>query len=146
MEDSDAFLKLLKKDRRFTLETYRFINEALEYAQELGMGKAAATENPDGAASSPRNVANHVTGQELSRAAKDWAVLQYGFMAKTVLAKLGLRKTRDFGDAVYNMIDVGLMSKTPEDSVEDFDDVFDLGAELDRAFSFQYENKRRGRK
>ncbi len=146
MEDSDAFLKLLKKDRRFTLETYRFINEALEYAQELGMGKAAATENPDGAASSPRKVANHVTGQELSRAAKDWAVLQYGFMAKTVLAKLGLRKTRDFGDAVYNMIDVGLMSKTPEDSVEDFDDVFDLGAELDRAFSFQYENKRRGRK
>jgi uncharacterized repeat protein (TIGR04138 family) len=145
MEDSDAFLKLLKKDRRFTLETYRFVNEALEYAQSLGMGKAAATENPDGAPSTD-DVANHVTGQDLSRAAKDWAVLQYGFMAKTVLAKLGLRKTRDFGDAVYNMIEVGLMSKTPEDSVEDFDDVFDLGAELDRAFSFQYENKRRGRK
>jgi uncharacterized repeat protein (TIGR04138 family) len=145
MEDSDAFLKLLKKDRRFTLETYRFVNEALEYAQELGMGIAAATENPNGAPSAD-DVANHVTGQDLSRAAKDWAVLQYGFMAKTVLAKLGLRKTRDFGDAVYNMIEVGLMSKTPEDSVEDFDDVFDLGAELDRAFAFQYENKRRGRK
>ena len=145
MEDSDAFLKLLKKDRRFTLETYRFVNEALEYAQELGMGKEAATENRDGAPSTD-DVANHVTGQDLSRAAKDWAVLQYGFMAKTVLAKLGLRRTRDFGDAVYNMIEVGLMSKTPEDSVEDFDDVFDLGAELDRAFAFQYENKRRGRK
>ena len=145
MEDSDAFLKLLKKDRRFTLETYRFVNEALEYAQELGMGRAAATENPNGAPSQD-DVANHVTGQDLSRAAKDWAVLQYGFMAKTVLAKLGLRRTRDFGDAVYNMIEVGLMSKTPEDSVEDFDDVFDLGAELDRAFAFQYENKRRGRK
>lgn len=144
MEDSDAFLKLLKKDRRFTLETYRFVNEALEYAQELGMGKAAATENPNGAPS-PDDVANHVTGQDLSRAAKDWAVLQYGLMAKTVLAKLGIRKTRDIGDAVYNMIEVGLMSKTPEDSVEDFDDVFDLGAELDRAFAFQYE-KRRGRK
>jgi len=145
MENSDAFLRLLRKDRRFTLETYRFVNEALEYAQDLGMGKAAATENPNGAPS-PDDVANHVTGQDLSRAAKDWAVLQYGLMAKTVLAKLGLRKTRDFGDAVYNMIEVGLMSKTPEDSVEDFDDVFDLGAELDRAFSFQYENKRRGRK
>ncbi len=145
MENSDAFLRLLKKDRRFTLETYRFVNEALEYAQELGMGKAAATENSNGAPSSD-DVANHVTGQDLSRAAKDWAVLQYGLMAKTVLAKLGLRKTRDFGDAVYNMIEVGLMSKTPEDSVEDFDDVFDLGAELDRAFAFQYENKRRGRK
>ncbi|MBQ7813160.1 MAG: hypothetical protein IJ387_01535 [Thermoguttaceae bacterium] len=145
MENSDAFLRLLRKDRRFTLETYRFVNEALEYAQELGMGKEAATENSNGAPS-PDDVANHVTGQDLSRAAKDWAVLQYGLMAKTVLAKLGLRKTRDFGDAVYNMIEVGLMSKTPEDSVEDFDDVFDLGAELDRAFSFQYENKRRGRK
>ena len=145
MEDSDAFLRLLKKDRRFTLETYRFVNEALEYAQELGMGKAAATENPNGA-SSPDDVANHVTGQDLSRAAKDWAVLQYGLMAKTVLAKLGIRKTRDIGDAVYNMIEVGLMSKTPEDSVEDFDDVFDLGAELDRAVAFQYESKRRGRK
>lgn len=145
MENSDAFLRLLRKDRRFTLETYRFVNEALEYAQDLGMGKAAATENPNGAPSSD-DVANHVTGQDLSRAAKDWAVLQYGLMAKTVLAKLGLRKTRDFGDAVYNMIEVGLMSKTPEDSVEDFDDVFDLGAELDRAFAFQYESKRRGRK
>ena len=145
MENSDAFLRLLRKDRRFTLETYRFVNEALEYAQDLGMGKAAATENPNGAPSQD-DVANHVTGQDLSRAAKDWAVLQYGLMAKTVLAKLGLRKTRDFGDAVYNMIEVGLMSKTPEDSVEDFDDVFDLGAELDRAFAFHYESKRRGRK
>ncbi len=144
MEDSDAFLKLLRRDRRFTLETYRFVNEALEYAQELGLGKTSATENRDGASRPIEE--NHVTGQDLSRAAKDWAVLQYGFMAKTVLAKLGLRKTRDFGDAVYNMIEVGLMSKTPEDSVEDFDDVFDLGAELDRAFAFQYESKRRGRK
>ena len=145
MENSDAFWRLLKKDRRFTLETYRFVDEALEYAQELGMGKAAATENPNGAPSAD-DVANHVTGQDLSRAAKDWAARQYGLMAKTVLAKLGIRKTRDIGDAVYNMIEVGLMSKTPEDSVEDFDDVFDLGAELDRAFAFQYENKRRGRK
>ncbi len=144
MEDSDVFLKLLKMDRRFSLETYRFVNEALEYAQRLGFGKEAATENRDGAVDA-EEVANHVTGQDLSRAAKDWAVLQYGMMAKTVLARLGLRKTRDFGDAVYNMIEVGLMSKTPEDSVEDFDDVFDLGAELDRAFAFQYE-KRRGRR
>lgn len=140
MEDSDVFLKLLKKERRFSLETYRFVNEALEYAQKLGLGKEAATENRGDDA---EDVANHVTGQDLSRAAKDWAVLQYGMMAKTVLACLGLRKTRDFGDAVYNMIDVGLMSKTAEDSVEDFDDVFDLSAELDRAFAFHYE-KRRG--
>ncbi|MBR4834622.1 MAG: hypothetical protein IKU86_09895 [Thermoguttaceae bacterium] len=143
--EEDVFLKLLKKDRRFSLETYRFVNEALEHAQSLGLGKEAATEKSDGSDADAEDVANHVTGQDLSRAAKDWAVLQYGMMAKTVLTRLGLRKTRDIGDAVYNMIEVGLMSKTPEDSVEDFDDVFDLGAELDAAFAFQYE-KRRGRR
>jgi uncharacterized repeat protein (TIGR04138 family) len=47
-------------------------------------------------------------------------------MAKTVLEHWGLKETGDFGNMVFNMIKVGLLSKTEEDSIEDFRDVFDF--------------------
>lgn len=143
MEDAEVFIKLLKKDRRFTIETYRFVNEALEYAQELGLGKESPTERPENGAEDVEESANHVTGQDLCRAAARYAVAEYGMMARAVLSRLGLRKTGDLGDVVYNMIEIGYMTKTPDDSRADFDDVFELGPELDRLFAFEFEGRRK---
>ena len=78
----------------------------------------------------------HVTGQDLSRAVKEYALQQYGLMARSVLNELGIKKTDDIGRIVYNLIEIGLMKKTDEDKIEDFYNVFDLGAELDRDFAF----------
>jgi uncharacterized repeat protein (TIGR04138 family) len=66
----------------------------------------------------------HITGQQLCLGLKDYAVKQYGLLAKTVLTSWNIRETRDFGKIVFAMIDAGLMRKSEEDTLEDFDSVF----------------------
>jgi uncharacterized repeat protein (TIGR04138 family) len=73
----------------------------------------------------------HVTGQQLALGLKAYAIKCYGHLAKAVLAHWGVHTTRDFGRVVYAMIDQGIMHKTPTDSLDDFNDVFDF----DSAFS-----------
>ena len=51
-------------------------------------------------------------------------------MAKTVLNSWGLNETLDFGEVVYNLIDIGMMRKSESDSKEDFAEVYDF----DRVF------------
>jgi uncharacterized repeat protein (TIGR04138 family) len=84
----------------------------------------------------------HVSPKELCWAAVHFAVARYGYLAKMTLAQLGLRKTEDIGDAVYNLVEFGLLTQSDEDSREDFDNLFDLGEELDKAFHFQYREER----
>ena len=56
----------------------------------------------------------------------NFAFKQYGLLSLDVLNYWGIKKTDDFGNIVFNMISIGLMSKQPEDKVEDFYDVFDI--------------------
>ncbi|MBR0224870.1 MAG: hypothetical protein IJL92_02300 [Thermoguttaceae bacterium] len=139
MEDYEALTEILKSDRRFSIETYRFMEEALRYANELGMAAGSDSEElPDGVRERYARNAGHVTGQDLCYAAAEYAVREYGLMARQVLSQLGIRKTGDLGDVVYNMIRYGFIFQSDDDTREDFDNVFDLGAELDRLFQFQY--------
>jgi hypothetical protein len=58
-----------------------------------------------------------------------YALEQYGFMAKCVLNSWGVHRTSDFGNIVFNLIDIKQMKKTKHDRREDFDDVFDFDVE-----------------
>lgn len=68
----------------------------------------------------------HVSGQQLAIGLKTYAIKCYGYLAQAVLAHWGVHTTRDFGRIVYAMIDLGIMHKTPADSLDDFNDVFDF--------------------
>ena len=68
----------------------------------------------------------HVSGQQLCVGLRDFAVDQYGLLARTVLHRWGIRKTEDFGRIVFDMIDAGIMRRTDEDSLEDFREVYDF--------------------
>ena len=143
VEQTVAYLTLLERDKRFKLASYEFINEVAERAAMSGIGEFKETEGEEDDETEP-DVDMHVTGQQLCRVAVEHAVDQFGLMARVTLDNLGFHTTEDIGDAVYNMIDVGLMAKTSGDSREDFDGVFDLGAELDAEFQFAYEGRKRG--
>ncbi len=130
--------RLLEEDRRYPLEAYLFVFEALRYAQdELGMGAEAPTEplSDDEPADSP-GAERHVSGRELCEAIRRYAQDQYGLMAKLVLNQWGIRGTGDFGEIVFNLIRVGQMRKTPADARVDFDDVFDFDAAFRRQYKF----------
>lgn len=134
-------LELLKRDRRYKLQAYVFVYEALEYAHRvLGMGRAGRSERPaevEGVELPPTGdepTEQHLTGQELCEAIRRYALDQFGYMAKTVFNQWGVYSTSDFGEIVYNLISIGKMSKTPEDRREDFDNVFDFDEGLTRSF------------
>ncbi|MBN2218351.1 MAG: hypothetical protein JW719_13330 [Pirellulales bacterium] len=125
LDPSHPIVELLKQDTRYTFDAYVFVFESLSYAQNiLGMGDEADSDPPT--ADSAESPERHVTGQQLCEAIRLFALEQYGYMAKDVLASWGIHRTGDFGEIVFNLIRIGQMRKTSEDRREDFDDVYDF--------------------
>lgn len=136
MPKPQTFAELLEADKRYKREAYAFVFEALRYAHDtLGLGTETPTETIDvseGIESAEGQ--RHLTGGELSDAIRRFAIEQFGYMAKTVLESWGLRKTGDFGNIVFNLIEIGEMSKTKNDRREDFDDIYDFDTAFRRDF------------
>jgi uncharacterized repeat protein (TIGR04138 family) len=127
---------VLQRDPRYRPEAYEFVREALGYAQDcLQMGRDPASWG-EGEEDDPEEVRSerHLTGQELCQAIRQYVIAEYGFMAMAVLNSWGIRSTSDFGEIVYNLIDVGLMKKSKNDRREDFDNVYDFDEALCRQF------------
>jgi uncharacterized repeat protein (TIGR04138 family) len=112
MEESGSFLKkiesILEKDPDYKFEAYTFVLAALH-------DTVSNLKKP-----------RHITGQELAMGISKYALDQFGPMAMTVLHHWGIRKTLDFGKIVFSLIDVKLLSKQPEDKLEDFDNVYEF--------------------
>lgn len=68
----------------------------------------------------------HVSGAELCLGLRDYAVRQFGPLAKTVLHTWKIHRTEDFGTIVFAMVEAQLLRKTDEDSIADFQDVYDF--------------------
>ena len=108
---------ILAKDPSYKFEAYSFVMAGL-HATVSKLSK-------------PR----HVSGQELCNGLRDYALEQFGPMARTVLEYWGIRKTDDFGRIVFNLIEANLLKKQEEDSLRDFENVFEF------SHAFQYEIK-----
>lgn len=73
----------------------------------------------------------HISGQELSQGLRDFALEQYGMLARTVLSRWNITSTYDFGRIVFALVEHGFMSKTDEDTIEDFRNVYDFRVAFD---------------
>lgn len=133
LDPAHPLAELLTRDRRYHFDAYVFVFEALRYAQEkLGLGQSQpSTAREEGEESGGER---HVTGQELCEAIRQYALQQYGYMAKSVLNHWGVHSTGDFGEIVFNLIDIGQMRKTEHDRREDFEDVFDFETDLTQGY------------
>ena len=107
--------KIVAADPRYNRDAYIFVREALDHTQKV------ATKSKVG-----REEARHVTGKELLEGIRDYALDRYGPMAITLLEEWGIKKTGDFGDIVFNMVDCNLLGKTDQDSREDFKGGYDF--------------------
>jgi uncharacterized repeat protein (TIGR04138 family) len=151
VDPSHPLFQLLQRDRRYTLDAYLFILEALSFAQEtLDMGEEPAAEELEPLAEveaggkprqrtgrgRKRQAQRHVSGQQLCEAARLYGLQQYGYLAPKVLATWGIRATDDFGEIVFNMIDIGQMRKTKADRREDFHRVYDFAEAFSRDLAF----------
>ncbi|NND97331.1 MAG: hypothetical protein HKN47_08395 [Pirellulaceae bacterium] len=134
-----AMRNLLDEDARFKLEAYQFIRESLQYAHEhLDLPDVAHATEGDVPVDQPKP--KHVTGQELCQACRQYALEQYGYLSKMVLASWGIESTSDFGELVYNLIRIEQMRKSETDRREDFDDVYDFDAAFEPTFEFTPRN------
>jgi uncharacterized repeat protein (TIGR04138 family) len=103
------FAELLHSDPRYHREAYGFIFEALDYTVREVVG---------GARDDSGN--QHVTGQELLEGIRQFALNTFGCLAATVLRGWGVRRSEDFGEIVFNLVDHGLMGKQDTDLKEHF--------------------------
>jgi len=105
--------KLREWNPRYSDAAYLFVLAALQFAiDELD---------------EPR----HITGQELAEGCRDLAIERFGPMARTVLEHWGIHSTTDMGEIVYALIECRVLIKQDDDSLDDFQDVFDFDAAFD---------------
>lgn len=114
--------RISKRTTRFCPSAYVFVQEGLRHTVQRLM-------EDDDSGLTPEN--RHISGRQLCLGLRDFALCQYGHLARTVLASYGIRRTEDFGRIAFTLVEVGLMRKTDEDRVEDFEAVFDF----DEAFA-----------
>jgi uncharacterized repeat protein (TIGR04138 family) len=108
--------RILERDRRYARDAYVFVSESLQFTvQRAGQG-------------------GHVSGRQLCEGLCQYALTQFGRLARAVLEHWGIRRSEDIGEIVFNMVDVGLLRKTDEDRREDFAGVVDFAESLDRGF------------
>ena len=99
----------------YPAEAYEFVQRGLSFTVQKIHGTVV---DPD--------ASRHVSGQQLCEGLREFALSQWGLMARTVLGRWGIGATLDFGRIVFALIEVGQMQKQDDDSVEDFRGVYDF--------------------
>jgi uncharacterized repeat protein (TIGR04138 family) len=129
----EALEKIMNRDARYDREAYRFVRDALDFTQQ-SLARAIARSSRAGRKAGKKTPPHHVTGPELLNGIRDHALQQFGPMVTTVFDEWGIRKTDDFGEIVFNMVEACLLNKTAEDSRDDFKGVYDFKEVFEQPF------------
>lgn len=105
--------QILQEDTRYAPEAYLLLREALDFTMNLLQKPRTGPQK-------------HVSGQELCEGIRLYATREYGPMAYRVLTSWGLRRTEDFGEIVFNLVEKGVLGKTESDRKEDFAGGYDF--------------------
>jgi uncharacterized repeat protein (TIGR04138 family) len=103
----DTLALILAKDPRYQRDAYLFVKDALDHTQKIVVRET-------------REQIRHVSGQELLEGIRGYALAQFGPMADLVFEEWGVHRCEDFGEIVFNLVEIGLLGKTEQDSRADF--------------------------
>lgn len=125
MSDQPSVKSILDiaRQTRYPVGAFHFVRQGLDFTVNR------LHKNPESMSEEQR----HVSGRDLTEGLRDFAVEQYGRMARTMLARWNIHRTEDFGRIVFAMVNNGLMQATENDSIRDFEDGFDF----DTAFAVE---------
>ena len=117
---SDFFpKKVLMDESPYQAEAYQFTLEALNFT----LKKLKAQ--------------RHLNAVELLDGIRRYAIKLYGPMARAVLEEWGIRSCQDFGEIVFRLINMGLMTKSETDSKDDFKVGYDFEEAFSKPFSME---------
>ena len=115
-------LRAVARETKYPLAAFLFVQRGLDFTVRRTHGELPEDEELDPAERESR----HVTGRDLCFGLRDFAIEQYGLLARTVLRRWRIEQCEDFGRIVFTMVEAGLMHKNDEDNLEDFSEVFDF--------------------
>jgi uncharacterized repeat protein (TIGR04138 family) len=133
---NEKLAEIAQRDPRYAYEAYEFIYQALYHTQQT-LGRVPDQDAPP----DPSDKRFHVSGAELVRGTCSLALQEFGRMARTVFRQWGINQTEDWGHIVFNLVENELMSKTTEDTLADFQGVFDLDKALVDGFQIELERE-----
>lgn len=110
------FRNILIQNSRYDLEAYSFVLEALSFT----LRKLKA----------PR----HLNASELLEGMRQYAIKFFGPMAKTVFESWGIKSCEDFGEVVFDLVRMGLITKKDSDSKADFKEGYDFQEAFEKPF------------
>jgi uncharacterized repeat protein (TIGR04138 family) len=116
----------------YPMEAYLFVQEGLGFTVQKIHG-ADKTEEQEQKTEESR----HISGRELSEGLREFALMRWGLLARTVLDRWNIRRTYDFGRIVFALVDNQFMKKTQQDSIEDFRDVYDFATAFDAGYRIE---------
>ncbi len=108
--------QICEEDPRYQRAAYEFVLDALSFSQKRF-----------------RKI-KHVSGRELLEGVKEMSIQQFGPMAKTVLKYWGIERTEDFGHIVFNLVARKVLTKTDDDTIDHFKDVYDFEVVFDKGY------------
>ncbi|MCC5831312.1 MAG: hypothetical protein JJU36_17880 [Phycisphaeraceae bacterium] len=109
-------------------QAFLFLERGLEHTVRAHHGDADPSQPAE---------SRHVSGRQLCWGLRDFALQEYGLLARTVLKRWNIRNTRDFGRMVFALIEAGRLQKTDEDRLSDFEDVFDFATAFNPSLVLQ---------
>ncbi|NOY75316.1 MAG: hypothetical protein GXP32_05950, partial [Kiritimatiellaeota bacterium] len=115
-----TIVKITDADPRFAPAAYEFIGEAVRRTLSVLLNDGEA---------------RHISGVELLEGIREQALEEFGPMAESVFNHWGVFNTLDIGHIVFNMVDNQLLSSSDKDTIDDFDQVFDLHDALTSPFN-----------
>ncbi len=105
----------------YPAEAFQFVSDGLSHTVQTIHGH-----RDDVGELAPTDTSRHISGKQLCLGLRTYALQRYGLLARTVLHRWNIKGTEDFGKIVFAMVDAKLMRKTEEDTMEDFEQVFDF--------------------
>ncbi len=107
---------IVEGDQRYKQDAYDFVMEALNFTQKKFRRS------------------KHVSGIELLDGMRELVLQKFGPLTLQVLKHWGIHSTEDFGNIVFTLVENRILSKTEEDSLEHFRNVYDFKEVFDRGY------------
>lgn len=118
---------LAAQDRRYPVEAYHFVFEALDYVierQDRFCRRTGESAAPD----------RHVSVVQLLEGLREYALDEFGPLARLVLERWNIFRTEDFGEIVFSLVEHRLLNKQEADRKIDFRNGFNFREAFDKAW------------
>lgn len=116
---ADVLTRIRSRNDCFDERAYLFVLGAIEHVQARLPAR------------------RHLAGAEVAWACRDLGWEQFGLMAPAVLAHWGITSTGAVGRVVFALVEAGLLVAQPQDSVEDFAEVYDFATAFRSGYAWK---------